>query len=122
MKMKLSAIATCVNGKLMGEDVLANGVSIDTRTLKNGQLYIAIEGKTFDGHDFVELAEKAGAIAILTHKKLETNLPQILVSDTHLALAELAGAWRKNEFEHYRRNGQQRQNDHERNACRDFKR
>ena len=95
MKMKLSAIATCVNGKLMGEDVLANGVSIDTRTLKNGQLYIAIEGKTFDGHDFVELAEKAGAIAILTHKKLETNLPQIVVSETHLALAELAGAWRK---------------------------
>ena len=95
MKMKLSEIATCVNGQLVGDDSLANGVSIDTRTLQKGNLYIAIAGKTFDGHDFVELAEKAGAIAILTHKKLETNLPQIVASETHLALAELAGAWRK---------------------------
>jgi len=95
MKMKLSEIATCVNGQLVGDDSLANGVSIDTRTLQKGNLYIAIAGKTFDGHDFVELAEKAGAIAVLTHKKLETNLLQIVVNDTHLALAELAGAWRK---------------------------
>jgi len=95
MKMKLSEIATCVNGQLVGDDSLANGVSIDTRTLQKGNLYIAIAGKTFDGHDFVELAEKAGAIAVLTHKKLETNLLQIVASDTHLALAELAGAWRK---------------------------
>ncbi|MEI7797112.1 MAG: UDP-N-acetylmuramoyl-tripeptide--D-alanyl-D-alanine ligase, partial [Methylococcaceae bacterium] len=94
MKMKLSEIATCVNGQLIGDDGLANGVSIDTRTLQKGNIYIAVEGKNFDGHDFVELAEKAGAIAVLTHKKLETNLPQIVVSDTHLALAELAGAWR----------------------------
>jgi len=92
--MKLSEIATCVNGQLIGDDGLANGVSIDTRTLQKGNIYIAVEGKNFDGHDFVELAEKAGAIAVLTHKKLETNLPQIVVSDTHLALAELAGAWR----------------------------
>ncbi|MSR16186.1 MAG: UDP-N-acetylmuramoyl-tripeptide--D-alanyl-D-alanine ligase [Methylococcaceae bacterium] len=95
MKMKLSEIAACVNGKLIGKDVLANGVSIDTRTLQTGQIYVAIVGQLFDGHDFVELTEKAGAIAVLTHKKLETNLPQIIVSDTHLALAELAGAWRE---------------------------
>ena len=95
MKMKLSEIATCVNGQLIGEEGLANGVSIDTRTLQTGQVYIAIEGKNFDGHNFIESAEKSGAIAVLTHKTLQTNLPQIVVSDTHLALAELAGAWRK---------------------------
>ncbi|MEI7797115.1 MAG: UDP-N-acetylmuramoyl-tripeptide--D-alanyl-D-alanine ligase, partial [Methylococcaceae bacterium] len=95
IEMTLSEIATNLNGSLIGKDAIANGVSIDTRTLKAGQLYIAIEGKNFDGHDFIELAEQAGAIAVLTHKKLDTNLPQILVDDTHLALAELAGAWRE---------------------------
>ena len=95
IEMTLSEIAACVTGTLIGEDVLVNGVSIDTRTLKNRQLYIAIEGKNFDGHNFIELAEQAGASAVLTHKKLETNLPQILVNDTHLALAKLAGAWRE---------------------------
>ncbi len=95
IEMTLSEIAACVTGTLIGEDVLVNGVSIDTRTLKNRQLYIAIEGKNFDGHNFIELAEQAGASAVLTHKKLETNLPQIVINDTQLALAELSGAWRE---------------------------
>jgi UDP-N-acetylmuramoyl-tripeptide--D-alanyl-D-alanine ligase len=95
MQMKLSEIAACMAGTLIGTDAIVNGVSIDTRTLKTGNLYIAIEGKNFDGHDFIELAEQAGAIAVLTHKKLDTNLPQIVVNDTHLALAKLAGAWRE---------------------------
>ncbi len=95
ISMNLSDLATCLNGKLIGADSVANGVSIDTRTLKAGQIYIAIEGKNFDGHDFVDVTKKAGAVAVLTHKKLETDLPQIVVSDTRLALAELAGAWRE---------------------------
>ena len=95
IEMNLSEIATCVTGTLIGKDAITDGVSIDTRTLKAGQLYIAIEGKNFDGHDFIKLAEQAGAIAVLTHKKLDTHLSQILVKNTHLALAELAGAWRE---------------------------
>ena len=95
MKMNLSEIATCVNGTLIGADVDVTDVSIDTRTLRTGNLYIAIAGKNFDGHDFVHLAKEAGAIAVLTHKKLETDLSQILVKNTQLALAELAGAWRE---------------------------
>jgi UDP-N-acetylmuramoyl-tripeptide--D-alanyl-D-alanine ligase len=95
MKMNLNEIAACISGTLIGKDAIANGVSIDTRTLKTGNLYIAIEGKNFDGHDFVELAEQADAIAVLTHKKLTTNLPQILVDDTHSALGKLANVWRE---------------------------
>ncbi len=95
MNMSLSEIAACVNGKLVGADAIVKGVSIDTRTLKLGQLYVAIKGKNFDGHDFFHLAEQAGAVALLTHKKVETNLPQIIVNDSHLALGELSGAWRK---------------------------
>jgi UDP-N-acetylmuramoyl-tripeptide--D-alanyl-D-alanine ligase len=95
IEINLSEIANCLNGALIGKDAKIFGVSIDTRTLKAGQLYIAIAGKNFDGHDFISTAQKSGAIAILTHKKLETDLPQILVDNTQLALAKLAGVWRE---------------------------
>jgi UDP-N-acetylmuramoyl-tripeptide--D-alanyl-D-alanine ligase len=95
IEMNLSEIAASVNGTLIGEDVITTGVSIDTRTLKSGQIYVAIAGKNFDGHDFIATAQQAGAIAILTHKKIKTLSPQILVSDTRFALAELASVWRE---------------------------
>jgi UDP-N-acetylmuramoyl-tripeptide--D-alanyl-D-alanine ligase len=95
IRMNLSEIATKLNGVLLGADVEIFGASIDTRTLKTGNLYIAIVGQLFDGHDFVDSAKKAGANAILTHQKLETDLPQVLVENTHSALGKLAKTWRE---------------------------
>ncbi|WAR45223.1 UDP-N-acetylmuramoyl-tripeptide--D-alanyl-D-alanine ligase [Methylomonas rapida] len=95
MQLKLSEIAAAINGKLIGNDATVNGVSIDTRTLQPGNLYIAIKGKQFDGHDFVDTAEQAGAAALLASRTVNSGLPQIIVNDSHLALAELAGYWRR---------------------------
>lgn len=95
IKMNLSEITKNLNGTLIGENSEIFGVSIDTRTLQTGNLYIAIEGKNFDGHDFVDSAKDAGAVAVLTHKKLITDLPQILVENTHSTLGELAKMWRE---------------------------
>ena len=95
IKMTLSEIAAVLNGSLIGANAEISGVSIDTRTLQIGNLYIAIEGKNFDGHDFVDSAKETGAIAVLTHKKLATDLPQVLVENTHSALGQLASAWRE---------------------------
>ncbi len=95
IKMMLSNIAKNLNGTLIGLDAEISGISIDTRTLQIGNLYVAIAGKNFDGHDFVEAAKEAGAVAVLTHKKLETTLPQILVENTHSALGKLAVVWRE---------------------------
>ena len=94
MKMLLSACAEVVNGKLMGDDVAVNSVSIDTRAIKPGQLYIAVKGQNFDGNEFVDQAQEAGAVAAIVHAGVETSLPHIVVDDTRLALAQLAGAWR----------------------------
>ena len=94
MTMKLSEIAACVQGKLVGEDVVISSVSIDTRAIKPGQLYVAIRGCHFDGNEFVDKAEQAGAIAAIVHPGFMTRMPHIVVDDTRLALAELAGAWR----------------------------
>jgi UDP-N-acetylmuramoyl-tripeptide--D-alanyl-D-alanine ligase len=94
MKLQLSDIAQAVKGELVGLDADIAGVSIDTRTLGAGELYVAINGKNFDGHGFIDKAEQAGAVAALVEQKSATRLPQIVVKDSRLALAELAGFWR----------------------------
>ncbi|WP_445372246.1 UDP-N-acetylmuramoyl-tripeptide--D-alanyl-D-alanine ligase [Methylomonas sp. HW2-6] len=95
MKMLLSEIARAVNGTLTGTDRSVESVSIDTRTLKPGELYLALKGKNFDGHDFIEQAQQAGAAALLVERACASDLPQIVVDNSHLALAELAGYWRR---------------------------
>jgi UDP-N-acetylmuramoyl-tripeptide--D-alanyl-D-alanine ligase len=95
MKMTLAECANIVQGRLVGENVAFDSVSIDTRAIQTGQLYVAIKGHQFDGNAFVEQAELAGAIAAIVHQGVKTPLPHIVVADTRLALAELAGAWRK---------------------------
>ena len=95
MKMMLSDCAKAVQGKLVGEDVAINAACIDTRAIKPGQLYIAIKGHNFDGNEFVEQAEKAGAMAAIVHKDFKPSIAHIVVDDTRLALAKLAGAWRQ---------------------------
>lgn len=95
MKMMLSEIAERVQGNLVGEDIAIASVSIDTRAIKPGQLYIAIKGHNFDGNDFINQAERSGAIAAIVNKGFVPSVPHICVADTRLALAELAGAWRQ---------------------------
>lgn len=94
MKLQLADIASAVHGELIGADLCITGVSIDTRTLVAGELYVALSGKNFDGHDFLESAAVKGAVAVLVEHAGLTDLPQIVVKDSHLALAELAGFWR----------------------------
>ncbi len=74
-------------------------VSIDTRTIKNNSIYVAIKGKAFDGHDFVDEAIDKGAKAIVvSNRKLNrfehVEIPIISVRNTLDAYAELARIWR----------------------------
>jgi len=95
MKMMLSEIAKHVHGQQVGLDVAITSASIDTRTLKPGELYVAIKGDRFDGNQFVDLAGQAGAGAAIVHPGATVTVPHIIVEDTRVALAELAGAWRQ---------------------------
>ncbi|MCK9607734.1 MAG: UDP-N-acetylmuramoyl-tripeptide--D-alanyl-D-alanine ligase [Methylomonas sp.] len=95
MNLQLAEITQAVQGRLIGNDLPVTGVGIDTRTLKPGDVYVAIKGQHFDGHDFCDKAEQAGASALLVSKTVDSSLPRILVANTRLALAELAGYWRK---------------------------
>lgn len=95
MELGLSEISRNLLAQLIGNDIAISSVSIDTRTLQAGDLYIAINGKNFDGHDFIAKAEQAGASALMVDHLVDTDLPQIIVSDTRIGLAELARLWRQ---------------------------
>jgi len=92
--LSLQQIAEMTGGELYGNDIAIDSVATDSRLVKSEQLFIAIKGERFDAHDFVaDLAGKAGAA--LVSKKIDCDLPQVVVKDTLQALANLASAWRK---------------------------
>ena len=92
--MPLSQAAAMAGGRMEGADVECTSISIDTRTLRTGALFIAVQGPNFDGHDFVDAAQRQGAAAAMVHHPVTHTLPVIHVNDTRLALGRLAAAWR----------------------------
>jgi len=75
--MALLQASEILNGTMQGSDVEFSAVSTDTRSLQQGDLYIALAGENFDGHDYLNQAENAGAAAALVHKDVYTNLPRL---------------------------------------------
>ena len=77
-----------------------DNVSIDSRKIRSHTLFIALKGNRFDGHNFVKDAVKNGAVTIMMDKKKinqfsEINIPIMTVTDTTIALGEIAKTWRK---------------------------
>ena len=78
------------------QDVALTGVSIDSRQVKPGHLFVAIVGERFDGHQFVNDAVALGAAAVLCSQHLkDCPIPQLLVADTIAALTAIATAHRQ---------------------------
>ncbi|WP_312119222.1 UDP-N-acetylmuramoyl-tripeptide--D-alanyl-D-alanine ligase [Kosakonia cowanii] len=92
ISVTLSQLAGTLHGELLGQDVTIDAVTSDTRKLTPGCLFVALKGERFDAHDFADQAKAGGAGALLVSRKLDTDLPQLVVSDTRLAFGELA-AW-----------------------------
>lgn len=101
IELKLSTAAEILQCSLEGADNLFRGVSIDSRTLAEGELFIAIKGPRFNGHDYVDSALRKGAAAVLVSEPLSefatTNGSVLRVPDTRLALGQLA-AWHRQQF------------------------
>lgn len=80
------------------KDILIEGVSTDTRTIKEGQLFVPLVGDKFNGHKFINQAIEGGARASLWSKNEpipNLDFPFILVDDTLLALQQLAKEYRQ---------------------------
>jgi UDP-N-acetylmuramoyl-tripeptide--D-alanyl-D-alanine ligase len=95
--MSLAILADVLKSPLVGKDAVFTGVCHDTRALAPGDLYVAIKGERFDGHNFLAEAIAAGAAGALLARDLETPLPYVRVPNTRLALGNLAAFWR-NQF------------------------
>ena len=71
-------------------------VHSDTRSLRPGDLFVALKGERFDAHDFLPQAKSAGAVAAIAERGLvEASMPGLQVADTRRALGDLAAAWRR---------------------------
>lgn len=95
MESTLAKAANSMHGELKGTDLKFRGVSTDTRTLREGELFFALQGPNFDGAAFVEAAAARHASGVVVPEALDADIPVIVVDDTLLALAELAAAWRQ---------------------------
>lgn len=91
----LSAAAEAMHGELRGADGRFTGVSTDTRSLRRGELFVALSGPNFDGGEFVAQALRKGAAGAVVAKPVDAHIAQIIVPDTKQALGELATYWRQ---------------------------
>ncbi|HKS33046.1 MAG TPA: UDP-N-acetylmuramoyl-tripeptide--D-alanyl-D-alanine ligase [Enterobacteriaceae bacterium] len=92
IRVALSQLAAVLSGELSGADLHVDAVTTDTRKVTPGCLFVALKGERFDAHDFVQQAKEGGAAALLVSRRLDIDLPQLVVKDTRLAFGELA-AW-----------------------------
>ncbi len=100
MKLMLSEIAEVFTQNFDTVDQLATGVSTDSRTTSRGDLFFALEGDNFDGHDYISAAKERGAIAAViaenksqTLSLLDSEMVIFKVPDTTVGLGKLAHYW-----------------------------
>lgn len=91
----LSAAADCMDGVLHGDDHGFAGVSTDTRTLRAGELFFALQGPNFDGRDYLGTAKINGAAGAVVPSLVDEDISQIKVDDTRRALGRFGAAWRR---------------------------
>ena len=90
MECSLVRVADVLKVAYAGVNPLLTGVSIDSRTINPLELFFAIEGEQFDGHDFVKEAKAKGAQAAVVSRHVDVDIPQLIVKDTTEALGLLA--------------------------------
>ncbi|HEV7498864.1 MAG TPA: Mur ligase domain-containing protein, partial [Vicinamibacteria bacterium] len=91
--LTLEEIAQATDGRVAAgaPGATVAGVSIDTRTLAKGQLFVAVKGPHFDGHDFLAAATLRGAAAALVHSDVQapSGFPLVRAKETTQALKDL---------------------------------
>jgi UDP-N-acetylmuramoyl-tripeptide--D-alanyl-D-alanine ligase len=95
--MHLSEAAVSANARLVGADAHFSGVSTDSRNLSKGNLFVAIRGEHFDGHDFLDAARERGAAGAMVDERYAgaPPLPILVVDETRRGLGRLGERWRE---------------------------
>ena len=90
MNIKLSEIAKLLSLELKGEDQDVKNLSIDSREVKNGDLFVAIKGDKHDGHDFIQQSIKNGASSILCNDKIDIQFENEVTNTMEKTLSQTA--------------------------------
>lgn len=90
----MHALARRLHAQAQGADAAFARVGTDTRTLQAGDLFVALKGERFDGHDHVAQAAAKGAAGALVSRAVTGDVPQVIVNDTLQGLQDYAASWR----------------------------
>ncbi|MGE5633003.1 MAG: UDP-N-acetylmuramoyl-tripeptide--D-alanyl-D-alanine ligase [Caulobacteraceae bacterium] len=96
--LSIGEIASVCGGilKHSGKSFSVRGISTDSRKVNKGDMFIALKGESFDGHDYIDKAIECGAALVVSQKPLErAGVPYILVKDTLKALQDIARYYKK---------------------------
>jgi len=97
--LSLAEMEASLHGHLQGVSVEFTGVTTDSRRVQPGDLFVALQGAKFDGHDYLNDVAQRGAVATLVSRDVESTLPLLRVADTQRALG-LLGAHNRALFKH----------------------
>ncbi len=95
IQFSLSALKDPLDARQIGADASFSAVSTDTRTLARGELFVALKGPNFDGHDYLESARDRGVAGAIVSREPPVEVASLLVPDTRIALGKLAALWRQ---------------------------
>lgn len=94
--LRINEIVDCLDGraKNISKDIEIKGVSTDSRNIGNGELFVALVGKSFDGHNYINEVFKRGAAAAVVSRDIECDYPIIVVNDTLEGLKKIAACYK----------------------------
>lgn len=89
--LQLSQLLAPLSATLQGSDVQFSALNTDSRKVSRGQLFLALRGEFFDGHDYlVDVAKRGAVAAVVEEFQPGIDLPQLCVADTRIALGQIA--------------------------------
>jgi UDP-N-acetylmuramoyl-tripeptide--D-alanyl-D-alanine ligase len=93
--MGIAEAARAIDGGIRGGDAVFKAVNTDSRSIRRGDLFVALKGERVDGHRFIEQAAAAGAAAAMVEEApAASGLPLLIVKNTRHGLGRLAAYWR----------------------------
>jgi UDP-N-acetylmuramoyl-tripeptide--D-alanyl-D-alanine ligase len=95
IRLRLSELAGALGCPVPQREVTVDAIVTDSRRVDFGALFAALPGSQVDGHDFAPAAVQLGAVALLVNRRLELDVPQLVVPDVLHALGQLAALLRQ---------------------------
>jgi UDP-N-acetylmuramoyl-tripeptide--D-alanyl-D-alanine ligase len=90
IRLQLSEFAASLGCAAPAMDAVVESIATDSRKVHHATLFAALPGNNVDGHDFASSAVRLGATALLLNRRLDLDVPQLIVKDVLQALGELA--------------------------------